>query len=90
MVKHTGKSGDVGRLHCISTALHIQFSIRRLSYVYISTFDFFVFFFMLCSAVFSFLYRNDMVCQQITVQTVQFFLVALMLFSDQNENSHNY
>ena len=47
----------------IPTALHVQFSQRGSSYVHISTF---VFFFMLCSAVFSFLHRNDMVCQHIT------------------------
>ena len=35
-------------------------------------------FFVLCSAVFSFLYRNDMVCQQITVQTVKSVNVNLV------------
>lgn len=49
------------------TVLHVQLSpYRRLFYVHIS----FVFF-VLCSAVFSFLYCNDVVCQQITVQTVK-------------------
>jgi len=41
------------------------------SHLYFFVCFFFLFSFELCSAVFSFLYCNDMVCQQITVQTVK-------------------
>ena len=51
----------------IPTALHVVFPKE----IVLSSHFFFFLFFVLCSAVFSFQYCNDMDCQQMTIQTVK-------------------
>lgn len=56
---------------CRKTALHVQQIPREVFYVHISTFGFVFLGLFFCVFAFSFLYHNDMVCQQITGQPVQ-------------------
>lgn len=75
VAQQTSTSGHLGRLYCNSYTAECTVFLKEIvlcSYFYLC-----LFVFALRSAVFSFLYCNYMICQQITVQTVKALMTIL-------------